>query len=100
VLFGGAWRQSALAGSDPLPRGVPACHEGCARTVEAARRAQGCLDFALSPDLLEPGRINVFERWESDDDLHRFRGSGPDEGQLAALVNIDVDEYAVVGRPG
>ncbi len=25
----------------------------------------GCLDFALSADLVEPGRINIFERWES-----------------------------------
>ena len=82
------------------PSGRDAYLDGCARTVEAARRAPGCLDFALSPDLLEPGRINVYERWDTDDDLHRFRGSGPDEGQLAALVNIDVDDYAVVGRPG
>lgn len=68
--------------------------------VEAARRAQGCLDFALSPDLLESGRINVYERWSSDEDLHQFRGSGPDDGQLSALLDIRVNEYAVVERPG
>jgi hypothetical protein len=32
--------------------------------------------------------------------LHRFRESGPDDGQLAALLNIHVNEYAVVERPG
>jgi hypothetical protein len=44
---------------------------------------------------LEPGRVNVFERWDSDEDLQRFRGAGPDGGQLAALLSIDVGEYAV-----
>jgi hypothetical protein len=67
--------------------------------VAAARRAQGCLDFALSPDLLDPGRINVHERWSSTEDLRRFRGKGPDDGQLAALLNIDVNEYVVVETP-
>ena len=69
--------------------------ERCRSVVEAARQAEGCLDYALSPDLLEPGRINVFERWASEEDLHRFRGSGPDAGQMAALLDIRVDEYEV-----
>ena len=81
------------------PGGREAYLEGCVEVVAAAREARGCLDFALSPDLLEAGRINVYERWTSEDDLHRFRGSGPDAGQLAALLDIDVNEYAVVERP-
>jgi quinol monooxygenase YgiN len=77
------------------PEELDAYLEGCVRVVSAARKAEGCLDFAVSPDLLDPGRINVYERWSSDEDLQRFRGSGPDGGQLAALLNIDVGEYAV-----
>jgi len=73
--------------------------QGCAAVVSAARSAQGCLDFALSPDLLEPGRINVFERWDSEQDLLRFRGSGPDDGQRAALLGVQVEEWTVVERP-
>ena len=80
------------------PQGRDTYLEGCADVVAAARRAPGCLDFALSPDLLEPGRINVFERWESEEELHRFRGSGPDAGQMAALLSVRVDEYEVVER--
>ena len=82
------------------PDGRDAYLEGCVSVVEAARRAEGCLDFALSPDLLEPGRINVFERWRSDEDLQLFRGSGPDGGQLVALLDIQVKEYDVRERPG
>jgi quinol monooxygenase YgiN len=70
--------------------------EGCVGVVAAAREARGCLDFALSADLLEPGRINVYERWSSEEDLQRFRGSGPDVNQLAELLDIRVHEYAVV----
>ena len=72
---------------------------GCTEVVSAARVAQGCLDFALSPDLLEPGRINVFERWNSNEDLVRFRGSGPDDGQRAALLDVQVGEWMVSEPP-
>lgn len=78
------------------PEGRDAYLESCVSVVAAARRAQGCLDFALSPDLLEPGRINVYERWSSEEDLHSFRGSGPDDAQLAELLNVDVSDYAVL----
>ena len=39
---------------------------GCMSVVEKARRADGCLDFAITADLLDPGRVNLFERWEND----------------------------------
>ncbi|BBX70011.1 hypothetical protein MPSYJ_34720 [Mycolicibacterium psychrotolerans] len=32
---------------------------GCATVVRQARAAPGCLDFAISADLVDPGRINV-----------------------------------------
>ena len=74
--------------------------EECRGVVEAARQADGCLDYALCPDLLDPGRINVYERWVSETDLHAFRGGGPDAGQMSALLEIRVDEYEVVERAG
>ena len=63
------------------PRHREASLDGCVSVVAAARRASGCRDFALSPDLLDAGRINVFDRWDFDEDLRRFRGSGPDDGR-------------------
>jgi quinol monooxygenase YgiN len=38
---------------------------GCMSVVQEARRADGCLDFAITADLLDPGRVNLFERWET-----------------------------------
>ncbi|MGA4843702.1 putative quinol monooxygenase [Streptomyces sp. G45] len=69
--------------------------DDCREAVERARAAPGCLDFALSADLIEPGRINVYERWASDADLAAFRGSGPDAGQAARILRADVAKYRI-----
>ncbi|MFC7544761.1 putative quinol monooxygenase [Plantactinospora sp. GCM10030261] len=68
---------------------------GCRQVVGAARAAAGCHDFALDADLLEPGRINIFERWESDGHLHAFRGSGPDQEQTVAITRAEVSKYRI-----
>ena len=68
---------------------------GCVEVVRQARGTAGCLDFALSADLLEPGRVNIFERWESQAAVEAFRGSGPSDDQGAAIVAASVAEYDI-----
>ena len=68
---------------------------GCTEVVRLARAAPGCHDFALSADPLDPARINVYERWTSDEDLLAFRGSGPDAGQTAQIRGADVVKYRI-----
>jgi quinol monooxygenase YgiN len=68
---------------------------GCVEVVRQARRAPGCLDFSLSADLLEPGRVNIFERWESVAAVQAFRGSGPSDEQGAAIRSASVAEYDI-----
>ncbi|MDD7937728.1 antibiotic biosynthesis monooxygenase [Actinomycetospora lutea] len=41
--------------------------------VRRARAAPGCLDVAVTADSVDPGRINNFERWASQDDLDHWR---------------------------
>ncbi|HXO52810.1 MAG TPA: antibiotic biosynthesis monooxygenase, partial [Mycobacterium sp.] len=48
-----------------------------------------------SADLLEPGRINIFERWESVAAVEAFRGSGTSDEQGAAILAASVTEYDV-----
>ena len=72
----------------------------CLSVVEQARRAAGCLDFSISGDLVDPGRINVFERWESQADVETFRGSGPSDEQSTAMLSAAVSEYDIAdARP-
>ena len=71
---------------------------GCVGVVEQARGAPGCHDFTISADLLDPARINVFERWESRDAVEAFRGSGPGGDQGDVIVSASVSEYDVSGE--
>ena len=68
---------------------------GCADVVEQARRAPGCLDFAISADLLDAARINIFERWNSQAAVEAFRASGTAEDQVAMIVSASVSEYDI-----
>ncbi|HEX6353445.1 putative quinol monooxygenase [Actinophytocola sp.] len=67
----------------------------CASVVEQARRAPGCLDFAIGADLVDAGRVNVFERWESAEAVETFRGAGPSDEQSAGMLAASVAEYDV-----
>jgi quinol monooxygenase YgiN len=62
-----------------------------------ARLAAGCLDFVQTPDPLDPTRINVYERWESDDHLHRFRAAGGPDLELPPLRSSEVHKYRIAG---
>lgn len=64
---------------------------GCVGIVERARRAAGCLDFAISAGLRDPGRLDVFERWESHAVVEAFLGSSPGDDQGAAMLSAEYD---------
>ena len=64
--------------------------------VAHARNAPGCIDFSLSPDLLDAGRVNVYERWRSHDDLLAYRaGDGPELYDRIALISADVELHHI-----
>jgi quinol monooxygenase YgiN len=80
------------------PQGRDDYLSGCLDVVRQARRAAGCLDYALSADLVDPGRVNIFERWESQAAVEAFRGSGPSDEQGLAIRAASVAEYDVDGE--
>jgi quinol monooxygenase YgiN len=67
----------------------------CVQIVEQARATGGCFDFTLSADLVEPGRINIYELWDTDEQLQRFRGSGPSDRQNAEILDAEVAKYRI-----
>lgn len=68
---------------------------GCREVIEQARAQAGCLDFHLTGDPLEAGRINVFEAWESAEALEAFRGAGPSSSQTARIRGAQVFQHVV-----
>jgi quinol monooxygenase YgiN len=56
----------------------------------ARRRARRC--FAITADLIDPGRVNIFERWESQAAVEAFRRGGPSTNQGAAMLSASVAE--------
>jgi quinol monooxygenase YgiN len=68
---------------------------GSVRVVEKARGTAGCLDFAITADLIDPGRVNLFERWESQAAVKAFRRSAPRNKQAAAMLSALVAEYDI-----
>ena len=73
----------------------------CVEVVEAARASAGCLDFSITADSTHSGRLRIFERWDSEEALLAFRGSGPSDDQEASIIGADVKRYGVssVGDP-
>lgn len=67
----------------------------CVPVVEAARAAAGCLDFSITADTLDTTRVCIYERWQNEEQLLAFRGSGPNEEQQAAIVDADVKRYLI-----
>jgi quinol monooxygenase YgiN len=70
----------------------------CADLIRQARGTDGCLDFYLVADPVEPGRINVFERWDSVAAVEAFRGSGPSGAQQELIRSAAVSEYEVAAE--
>jgi quinol monooxygenase YgiN len=56
--------------------------------MRTSRAEQGCIDYAFCADPIEPGRVLLFERWETQADLNaHLEGMGanpPATGDVAA----------------
>ena len=65
----------------------------CAAAVTAARNADGCVDFAVSADAVDPCRVNVFECWQTRELLNAFRGHGPDDAMRSRILDANIAEY-------
>ena len=68
---------------------------GCIEVMASARQSEGCIDFSLSPDPIDPRRINVFEHWVSVTAVEAFRGSGPSDEQATAILDAVVYQHAI-----
>ncbi|WET82309.1 antibiotic biosynthesis monooxygenase [Amycolatopsis sp. QT-25] len=63
--------------------------------VEKARTHPGCLDVVISADPLEPGRVDVFEHWESEEALNAWRAIAPRPAYSAEILDGEVFKHRV-----
>lgn len=66
-----------------------------AEVVGQARRAAGCLDFVQAADPLDASRINVFERWDTEEHLLAFRGAAQPATESPPLESAEMRRYIV-----
>jgi quinol monooxygenase YgiN len=69
--------------------------------VERCRRASGCLDVVIAADPLDPSRVNIYERWESQEALDAWRGvaHAPDTGIEFDAEDVQLFTVADVRPP-
>ena len=80
---------------DVAPGEREAYLNGCIDVMRAARSAPGCVAFCLSADMIDPGRISVFEQWATVADAEAFRGSGPSDEQHATIVGGTIEQHEI-----
>ena len=49
----------------------------------------------MAADLIDPGRVNIFERLESQAAVKAFRRSAPRNKHGAAMLSVSVAEYDI-----
>ena len=59
--------------------------------VGKARKQDGCLDFSISADSVDPDRVNLFECWRDQDSLDAWRKVA--RGPRSAAREIHVKLY-------
>jgi quinol monooxygenase YgiN len=69
--------------------------KGSQGAVVAARKAEGCRDFSVSADLVEPDRVNVYEEWQSAKAMLVFRGDGPGDDLSALIESAEVRRHSI-----
>ena len=65
------------------------------KSVKKARESEGCMDFSVSPDLIDSNRVNVFEKWETRQFLEDFREEGPEDDIFSLVESFYINEYEV-----
>ena len=73
-----------------------------AEVMRRSRAEQGCIEYVMAADPLEPGRVVLFERWASQADLDAHLGamsSAPEsERPSVAPTAVSIVVYDVSGE--
>jgi quinol monooxygenase YgiN len=72
--------------------------ESLTPSLRRARAEPGCLDYVVAADPLDPGRVNIYERWESEADLHaHLSGVAQTAPPMTEVHSVQVVRYEISG---
>jgi len=69
--------------------------------MRTSRAEPGCLEYAMSADPIDPGRVLLFERWASQEDLDVHLAAlagGQGAGAAVAPVSASIVVYDIAGE--
>lgn len=66
--------------------------------VTRARAAPGCLDVAITADTVQPGRVNMYERWDGEASLAAFRAVASPPELDVQMREMQVSTFSVDGE--
>ena len=84
IIIAGPWWTSGTAERDEAVTAF-------ARMVAKARAQDGCIDFSIAADPVDPERINVFECWRDQPSLDAWRKAA--RGRKVAIRRSEVKLY-------
>lgn len=73
---------------------------GFDKIIRSARAKPECLDFVVSADPIEEGRVNLFERWESEEALKAHQATTAPPAPEIEMLDVDVRVYQVTPAEG
>ncbi|MPZ81299.1 MAG: antibiotic biosynthesis monooxygenase [Actinophytocola sp.] len=69
--------------------------DGHVEVVKRAREYAGCIDLAISADMIEDGRVNMIEVFESEEALASWRKIAPGPSYHAEIQGGDVQKHQI-----
>ena len=60
-----------------------------------ARAVSGCRAFVVAADPIEPDRVNVYEEWDTESELVKFRGEGPTQELAGDIVHAEISRHQI-----
>ena len=66
-----------------------------AEAMRAARKAPGCAAFVVAADPIEADIANVYEEWDAEGSLLKFRGEGPSGDMRGMILGARVRRHEV-----
>ncbi len=63
--------------------------------MQTARKAKGCAAFVVAADPIEADVANVYEEWDAEESLLRFRGDGPSADMRGMILRANVRRHEV-----